>query len=54
MALGPHNDDEQGATIVEYAIMVALIALVAFLAVTAFGIRVNGFFDNPDLLGALS
>ncbi len=34
--------------------MVALIAIVAFLAVTAFGISVNGLFDDAGLLGALS
>lgn len=54
MALGSEHDNERGATIVEYAVMVALIALVAFLAVTVFGIRVNGLFDNADLLDALS
>ena len=45
--------EDRGATMVEYGLMVALIALVAFLSVTAFGINVNQFFDNQDLLDAL-
>jgi pilus assembly protein Flp/PilA len=35
---------EDGATMVEYALMVALIAIVCLLAVTAFGVSVNGLF----------
>ena len=46
--------DDRGATMVEYSIMLALVALVAFLGVTAFGVEVNGLFDNVDLLDALS
>ncbi len=30
-------DDEQGASLVEYALLVALIAIVAVVAVAAFG-----------------
>ena len=45
--------DDRGATMVEYGLMVALIALVAFLSVTVFGINVNGLFDNQGLLNAL-
>ena len=45
--------DDRGATMVEYGLMVALIALVALLSVTAFGINVNGLFDNQSLLNAL-
>ena len=45
---------DTGATMVEYGLMVAMIALAAFLAVTAFGIKVNGLFDNVPLLNALS
>ena len=50
----PIIGEEAGATMVEYSIMLALVALVAFLGVTAFGIEVLGLFDNVDLLDALS
>ena len=46
--------DDDGATMVEYSLAIALIALVAFLGVTAFGVEVLGLFDNVDLLDALS
>ena len=45
--------EERGATMVEYGLMVALIALVAILSVTVFGVNVNQLFDNQDLLDAL-
>jgi pilus assembly protein Flp/PilA len=35
---------DEGATAVEYGIMVALIAVVIVLAVTAIGTRLNGVF----------
>lgn len=38
--------DESGATMVEYAIMVALIAIVALLAVQTLGTKVNDTFTN--------
>ena len=38
--------DEQGATAVEYAIMVALIAAVIILAVTQLGTRTQNAFQN--------
>ncbi len=38
--------DERGATMIEYAIMVAFIATVAVVAVTAFGLAVNGLFQT--------
>ena len=44
---------ERGATLVEYGLIVAFIALAAFVAVTFFGIQVNGLFDKVDLLEAL-
>jgi pilus assembly protein Flp/PilA len=37
---------EQGATMVEYGLMVALIAIVCLLAVTALGVNVNGVFTQ--------
>ncbi|HEY3308132.1 MAG TPA: Flp family type IVb pilin [Desulfuromonadaceae bacterium] len=36
--------DEKGATMVEYALMVALIAVVCIGAVTAMGVGVEGRF----------
>ena len=38
--------DEEGATMVEYALMVGLIAVVSVLAVTALGVKVNVLFTN--------
>jgi pilus assembly protein Flp/PilA len=38
--------DERGATMVEYGIMVALIAAVCITAVTAVGGQVNTVFNN--------
>jgi pilus assembly protein Flp/PilA len=37
--------DEDGATAVEYALMVALIAVVIIGAVTALGLALPGLFD---------
>lgn len=37
--------DESGATMVEYALMVALIAVVAAVGATALGVAVNGQFN---------
>lgn len=36
--------DEKGATMVEYALMVALIAVVAIATVTTLGVNVNAKF----------
>ena len=40
-----HRQDD-GATMVEYGLMVALIAVVALVAVTALGGSVSGIFQN--------
>ena len=45
---------EEGATAVEYALMVALIALVVVLAVTFLGQQTNSIYDNPTLKTALT
>ncbi len=37
---------EEGATMVEYGLMVALIAVVCLLAVTALGVNVRGVFEQ--------
>jgi pilus assembly protein Flp/PilA len=40
--------DEQGATMVEYGIMVALIAAVSIGIVTTLGQSVSGAFNNVN------
>jgi pilus assembly protein Flp/PilA len=47
-------NDESGQDLLEYALLVALIALVAFGAVTAAGVQVNAIFSNiaTQLAGA--
>jgi Flp pilus assembly pilin Flp len=44
---------EDGASMAEYAFIATLIAMVAFVAVTAFGEGVYDLFDQPVLLNAL-
>ena len=46
--------EERAATAVEYALMLALIAIVIVAAVTALGTSTSGAYANPDLNGALS
>ena len=38
--------DDEGATLVEYGLVVSLIAVAAILAVTAVGTRIKGTFTN--------
>ena len=38
-------EDETGASAVEYAVMLALILMVAFLAIQALGVNVRGAFQ---------
>lgn len=38
--------DEDGATMVEYALMLALIAVVCIVAVTSIGTGANGMFNK--------
>jgi pilus assembly protein Flp/PilA len=45
---------EEGATAVEYALMIALIALVVVLAVTFLGQETNSLYENPELVTALT
>lgn len=40
------REHEHGATATEYALLVALIAIVLVLAVTAFGEALSTFFDD--------
>ena len=37
---------EDGATMVEYGLMVALIAVVSLLAVTALGVNIKAIFEQ--------
>ena len=39
-------NDEEGASLVEYALLVALIAVVAIVAITTVGEKVSSNFDN--------
>ena len=41
-------DDERGASLVEYALLVALIAVVCIAAVTALGRSASGKFSQVD------
>jgi pilus assembly protein Flp/PilA len=38
--------DEKGATMVEYGLLVALIALVALAAITTLGMNLSSLFNN--------
>ena len=44
--VGALKKDESGATMVEYALMLALIAIVSLAAVTALGLNVQTAFTN--------
>jgi Flp pilus assembly pilin Flp len=37
--------DDSGATLTEYGLMLLFVAIGAFLAVQAFGVSVRGLFD---------
>jgi pilus assembly protein Flp/PilA len=43
-----HGWNEEGATAVEYGIMVALIAIVIIVTVQALGITLQGVFGDVD------
>jgi pilus assembly protein Flp/PilA len=45
-ALKARFDNEDGASLVEYALLVALIAIVALIAVAALGNSVSSNFDS--------
>lgn len=45
-AIQSRFNDEEGASLVEYALLVALIAVVAIVAVTVVGQKVSSNFDN--------
>ena len=39
-------DDEEGATMVEYGLLIALVALIAMLGLTPLGNALQGFFND--------
>ncbi|QOI65441.1 Flp family type IVb pilin [Arthrobacter sp. TES] len=45
------TQEEKGATMVEYGIMVAAIAVVVGVAAFALGVRVDALFDGINLGG---
>jgi pilus assembly protein Flp/PilA len=45
---------EEGATAIEYALMVALIAIVIFAAVAFLGQSTNSVYENGQLLDTLT
>lgn len=49
--LTPFLRDDRGATMVEYGLMVALIAIVCITAVTSIGTNLNSVFS--DIAGSL-
>ena len=42
------KEQQEGATMVEYAIMVALIAVVSIVTIRALGVQVNSVFGNVN------
>ena len=40
--------DDRGASMVEYGLLVAFIAIVALVGVTALGVDLNNLFDGID------
>ena len=42
----PKKDNDRGATVVEYGLLVALIALVVIGAITIFGDQLSDFFSG--------
>jgi pilus assembly protein Flp/PilA len=54
LALRQWLSREEGATAVEYALMVALIALVVLAAVTFLGQQTNSAYEHPELVNALT
>jgi Flp pilus assembly pilin Flp len=46
LRVSPRKDDESGASLVEYAFLVALIALVCIVAVSLLGSNASGKFSQ--------
>jgi pilus assembly protein Flp/PilA len=45
---------EEGATAIEYALMIALIAMVIVAAVTVLGQNTSQLYEDPELITALT
>ena len=43
--MGKRRDDERGASLIEYALLLALVAMLAVAAVTTLGQRVDESLD---------
>lgn len=43
--MATHRDEDDGATMVEYGLMVSLIAVICIAAVTLIGTNLDGVFD---------
>jgi len=52
--LGERLRKDDGATAVEYALMLALIAIVIFAAVQFVGLSASSKFEDPTLISGLS
>ena len=46
------RDEDYGATMVEYALMIGLVALVCIAAIQFVGTGTNASFSNPALVNA--
>jgi len=52
--LTPHTHCERGAASSEYAVLIALVAGVVVLAVTALGVATLELYDSDALVNALA
>ena len=50
----PRRDDDRGAALVEYALLLVLIAMVLVIAVTVIGERTSGGLDDAGSSGFVS
>lgn len=48
-AIGSAIDSEVGASLVEYALLVALVSLVAIVSIREMGVQVDGTFGEASL-----
>ena len=46
--------DERGASLVEYALVLGFVVLVALVALTLVGVEANELVDDPVLVNALT
>lgn len=48
-----HFNESRGATVSEYSLIISLIAIAIFGAVTLLGETLGSLFENPDLTNVL-